>query len=56
LSIKEKDMEKAEAILQQLEGMRIKDAQNLLDWCSEYLLNQPVGKWSAKASVDNGKE
>lgn len=56
MSIKEKDMEKAEAILQQLEGMSIVDAQSLLGWCSEYLLHQPVGKWSVKVSVDNGKE
>lgn len=41
--------EKAFAILNQLSGMKIKDAQELLGWCSEYLLNQPCCTWSKKS-------
>lgn len=40
-----KDKEKALSILRQLTGMTIADAQELLGWCSSYLLEQPVGKW-----------
>ncbi len=40
--------EKAFAILNLLSGMRIKDAQELLGWCSGYLLNQPCYTWSKK--------
>ena len=40
--------EKALAILQSLKGMRISEAQKLLEWCSNYLLNQPVAEWRRK--------
>lgn len=34
--------DKAVAILKQVEGMSIEEAQELLDLCSRYLLNQRV--------------
>lgn len=43
------DTEKrAEAILKQLQGMSITSARDLLNWCGDYMLNQPVGEWCLK--------
>lgn len=47
--MKKEHEEKALVILQSLKGMRISEAQELLEWCSNYLLNQPVAEWSRKA-------
>ncbi len=46
--LEKSDEKKAEAILQQLKGKSIASAQELLDWCSQQLLEQPVGEWSLK--------
>lgn len=37
---------KALNILNELKGMEIKEAQEMLDWCREYLLHQPSPGWS----------
>lgn len=48
-----KDKDKALFILQQLAGMTIADAQELLSWCSSYLLEQPVGEWKIRSEEDS---
>lgn len=49
MRLSQEDREKrALTILQQLKGMEIAEAQNLLQWCSDYLLKQPVGEWVEK--------
>ena len=45
LCMNEKDQERSAAVLRQLEGMTIADAQELLQWCGNRLLDQPVLKW-----------
>ena len=47
--MKKEHEERALAILQQLKGMSIAEAQELLQWCSGCLLDQPVGDWSHKS-------
>lgn len=47
--MKKEHEERALAILKQLKGMSIAEAQELLQWCSSYLLNQPVGDWNRKS-------
>lgn len=47
--MKKEHEEKALAILQQLNGMSIAEARELLRECSDYLLNQPVGDWTRKS-------
>lgn len=36
---------KALNILNELKGMEIKEAQEMLDWCREQLLHQPSSGW-----------
>lgn len=43
-----KDTLKAETILRQVEGMSMVSALDLLDWCKEQLLLQPVERWTFK--------
>ena len=49
-------MKKAEAIFDQLQGMSITSAQGLLSWCSDYLLNQPVCRYTLKEDFEGFKE
>ncbi len=44
-SLRDCDKEKALAIITQLKGMTIAEAQELLKWCSDWLLEQPVAEW-----------
>lgn len=46
--MKKEHEERALAILQLLNGMSIAEAQELLQWCSGCLLDQPVGEWMQK--------
>ena len=49
-------MKRAEAIFQQLQGMSIASAQGLLSWCSDYLLRQPVGRYTLKEDYEGFQE
>lgn len=44
---------KALNILNELKGMEIEEAQEMLDWCRERLLHQPSSGWSIYATDDN---
>lgn len=46
--LKDCDKEKALAIITQVKGMTIAEAQELLKWCSDWLLEQPVAEWHMK--------
>lgn len=56
VTLDKETMGKAEVIFQQLQGMSIASAQGLLRWCSEYLLNQPVGKYTLKEDFEGFRD
>ena len=56
VTLDKETMKKAEAIFGQLQGMSIASAQGLLSWCSNYLLNQPVCRYTLKEDFEGFKE
>lgn len=51
---KEGNPNKASNILNELKGMEIWEAQELLDWCKQKLLHQPSCSWSIRINGDHG--
>lgn len=46
VEIEGKNKDRALAILNLLKGMKIAEAQELLGWCSQYMLHQPCCGWN----------
>ncbi len=49
---KREHQKRASAILKSVEGLSIAEAQWLLGWCSEYLLNALLVKWDRQNVID----